>query len=33
MVLVICFMVMSAVGLAIGAAAKQQTFSSPEEGV
>lgn len=33
MVLVICFMVMSAVGIAIGAAAKQQTFSSPEEGV
>jgi Protein of unknown function (DUF2950) len=33
MVLVICLMFMSAVGIAIGAAAKQQTFPSPEEGV
>jgi hypothetical protein len=33
MVLVIGLMFMSAVGIAIGAAAKQQTFASPEEGV
>ena len=33
MVLVIYLMFMSAVGIAIGAAAKQQTFPSPEEGV
>src|SRR4029453_18238890 len=33
MVLVICLMFVSAVGIAIGATAKQQTFPSPEEGV
>ena len=33
MVLVIGLMCMSAVGIAIGAAARQQTFPSPEEGV
>src|SRR5262247_153566 len=33
MVLVIGLMCMSAVGIAIGAVAKQQTFPSPEEGV
>jgi hypothetical protein len=33
MVLVLCLMGMNAVGIAIGAAARQQTFASPEEGV
>ena len=33
MVLVMCLMLMDSVGIAIGAAARQQSFASPEAGV
>ena len=33
MVLVLCLVLMGSVGIALGAAARQQRFPSPEEGV